>query len=81
MTIQQATPARNGIQVVSALPLARKTFPNAIAAPAQTGSSRTAMMNLTHFGTRKRLAAKMRREKSKTPRMPCPGGKILPLKF
>jgi hypothetical protein len=32
-------------------PPARKTRHNAIAAPAQTGSSRTAMMNLNHFGT------------------------------
>jgi hypothetical protein len=28
------------------------TIHNAFAAPAQTGSSRTAMMNLIHFGTR-----------------------------
>jgi len=41
-----------GIHVVSALPQACSTFNNAIAAPAQIGSSRMAMMNLIHFGTR-----------------------------
>jgi hypothetical protein len=50
MTTQPAAPPSSGIQVVSAPP-ARKTRHNAIPAPAQTGSSRTAMMNLNHFGT------------------------------
>ena len=52
MTIQHAAPARNGIQVVSALPHACKTLNKAMPAPPQTGSSRMAMMNLIHFGTR-----------------------------
>src|SRR5580704_2886883 len=51
-THQQATPARKGIHVVSALPVARRTFNKASAAPAQTGRRQTAMMNLIHFGTR-----------------------------
>jgi hypothetical protein len=37
---------------VSALPLIRRTFHKAIAAPTQTGSNKTAMINLIHFGTR-----------------------------
>ena len=41
--------------VVSAPPHARSTRHNASAAPAQTGSSKTAMMNLIHFGTRGRF--------------------------
>jgi hypothetical protein len=36
---------------VSALPQACSTFNNAIAAPAQIGSSKMAMMSLIHFGT------------------------------
>ena len=40
------------IHVVSAPPQACSTFNKAIAAPAQIGSSRMAMMSLIHFGTR-----------------------------
>ena len=51
-TTQQAAPASSGTQTTSAPPLAHCTRHNAIAAPPQTGSSRMAMMNLIHFGTR-----------------------------
>jgi hypothetical protein len=53
ITIQHAAPASNGTQVVSALPHACNTLNNAMPAPPQMGSSRMAMMNLIHFGTRK----------------------------
>ena len=53
-TVQQAAPASKGTQTVSR-PWPRlnaiKTSQSAFAAPMQTGSSATAMMNLTHFGT------------------------------
>ena len=57
MTHQHAPPARNGIQVTSAPPQTRKTAPRAITAPAQTGSNKTAMKNLSHLSTRQRLKA------------------------
>jgi hypothetical protein len=44
-----------GIHVVSAPPLVCSTFNKAMPAPAQTGSSRTAMRNLIHFGTAERI--------------------------
>ena len=49
-TPQHAAPASNGTQTTSARPLAHSTCHNAIAAPAHTGNSRMAMMNLIHFG-------------------------------
>jgi hypothetical protein len=52
MMHQQETPARNGIQVTSALPQACKTAPRAMAMPAQTGSRRSAIKNLSHLSTR-----------------------------
>jgi hypothetical protein len=52
ITTQHAAPASSGTQTTSAPPLARSTSHNARAAPPQTGSSRMAMMNLIHFGTR-----------------------------
>jgi hypothetical protein len=52
ITTQHAAPAKNGTQVVSAPPQRVMTIHNAFAAPAQTGSSRMAIMNLIHFGTR-----------------------------
>jgi hypothetical protein len=53
MTHQQAAPASNGIQVMSALPQERNTAPRAMAAPAQAGNSRPAMKNLSHLSTAK----------------------------
>jgi hypothetical protein len=55
-----------GIHVVSALPQARNTSHNALAAPPQTGSSKIAMMSLIHFGTRGRLTAEMQGRREKT---------------
>ena len=49
MITQQAAPDRNATQIVSALPLARRTIHNAEAAPTHTGSSRIAMMVLHHL--------------------------------
>jgi len=65
ITIQHAAPASSGTHVVSALPHARNTSHNARAAPAQTGSNKTAMMNLIHFGTRKRLTTETQRRRGK----------------
>jgi hypothetical protein len=56
ITPQHAAPARNGIQVTSALPEMRKMDPRAITAPAQTGNSRIAIQNLSHFNTCPRLS-------------------------
>ena len=52
ITAQHAAPASSGTQTTSAPPQAHSTRHNAIAAPPQTGSSRTARMNLNHFDTR-----------------------------
>src|SRR6266536_2908839 len=49
-TSQQAAPPRKATQNVSAPPVARSTLPRALTAPAQSGSSKRAMMVLTHFG-------------------------------
>ena len=65
ITTQHAAPASSGIQTVSAPPLARRTRHSAMAAPAQTGSSRMAMMNLIHFGTRGRFATETQRTQRK----------------
>ncbi len=51
MVTQQAAPARIGTSVKSAPPHARITDPSVSAAPAHTGSSRTAIIIFTHFGT------------------------------
>src|SRR5208337_2959180 len=50
-TSQHAAPASSGTQTVSAGPEAQSTCPNAIAAPAHTGSNGMAMIDLIHFGT------------------------------
>src|SRR5664280_1908093 len=50
ITTQHAAPASSGTQTTSAPPLAHSTSHNARAAPPHTGSSRTATMNLIHFG-------------------------------
>lgn len=51
MASQHAAPANAGTQVVSSLPVARRTDQSAEAAPAQTGKSRIAMIILHHLGT------------------------------
>ena len=58
ITHQHAAPARNGIQVTSALPVTCKILPRARAAPAQTGKRRIAMKNLSHFTRAKDYAEK-----------------------
>src|ERR1051325_10420570 len=67
MTNQHAAPASSGTQVVSAPPvlLARITFHNATAAPAQTGRSRMAMRVLIHFGMSGRISSKFQVPSSK----------------
>src|SRR5258708_38717009 len=50
-TIQQAAPASMGTQVVSMSPVLLSTRASALLAPPQAGRSRSATMNLAHFGT------------------------------
>src|SRR4051794_31317364 len=50
MTLQQVAPARNGTQVVSALPLWLMTIASARIAPTHSGSSRIATIVFAHFG-------------------------------
>jgi len=56
ITTQQAAPASVITQVVSALPEASNSFHKATAAPPQTGSNKSAMLNLNHFNTRQENA-------------------------
>ena len=53
MTTQHAAPDTNATQIVSAEPLAPRTFHKAMTAPTQTGSSKIATSSLHHFSTRR----------------------------
>src|SRR5688572_16607279 len=50
ITHQQIAPASTGTQTNSAWPSCKLTRQSVLAAPTQKGSSRTATMNLSHFG-------------------------------
>ena len=66
ITIQQATPASMGTQVVSALPVACNTRQSVMTAPPQTGKSKIATISLIHFDTGEAYEAD-RKAQSSTP--------------